>query len=437
VAHTVGKDVYRSLGRKIDGLAIRAPWNERLHAILKELYSPAEADVVARMPYGLSDFERVQEVTRHEPSELRRILDSACAKGLVMDLWVQDRYYYAPSPVLVGLFEFTMMRTGGTLNTGVWSRLFHDYLFGDRSFGDSNFGKDTTVSFARTLPYEDAVLESEHTKVLDYESATALVKEADMCAIGVCSCRHEKLHLGEKECDVPLDTCSSFGVAADYMVSHNFARAVTQSEMLENIVRSKELGLVLNADNVQKRITFICHCCKCCCNALLGIRQGGWTNTIVTSNYIAQIDEDICEACGACAEACAIDAITMVPAEDPTSEKAATPQIDTSLCLGCGVCGRSCPTGAARLVAREARVIHPETTFKRVILQCLERGTLQNQLFDNPQSVTQKFLRGFIGGLLRLSPVKRALMSDTLRSSFLSAMNKGVQKQGKGWLAEI
>ena len=37
MGHLVGKDVFRELGRKIDSLETRAPWNERLHAILKEL----------------------------------------------------------------------------------------------------------------------------------------------------------------------------------------------------------------------------------------------------------------------------------------------------------------------------------------------------------------------------------------------------------------
>ncbi|MEZ4485836.1 MAG: hypothetical protein R2864_15155 [Syntrophotaleaceae bacterium] len=62
---------------------------------------------------------------------------------------------------------------------------------------------------------------------------------------------------------------------------------------------------------------------------------------------------------------------------------------------------------------------------------------MQNQIFDNPQSLSHKFMRGFVGGFLNLSPVKRALMSDALRSRFLNAMKMGVEKQGKGWLAEM
>ena len=46
-------------------------------------------------------------------------------------------------------------------------------------------------------------------------------------------------------------------------------------------------------------------------------------------------------------------------------------------------------------------------------------------------------IKGVVGGFLKLNPVKRALMSDKLRSSFFESMKKGVIKQGKTWLAEL
>jgi ferredoxin len=127
----------------------------------------------------------------------------------------------------------------------------------------------------------------------------------------------------------------------------------------------------------------------------------------------------------------------MIPIDKPQTKKKKDPVIDASICLGCGVCALSCNKGAVTLTRREKRVLHPETTFERVILQTLEKGTLQNQIFDNPQSVTQKFMRGFVGGFLRLPPVKATLMSDMFRSSFLNAMANGLQKQGKGWITEM
>jgi len=417
VGHMVGKDIYRKLGRKIDGLQARAPWNETFHAILKELYSTEEADIAVKMPYGPANLSQIEKSTKRQRSELLKIIESMCSRGLVMDLWMRGEYYYILSPLVIGIFEFTMMRTGGNLNTKEWAKLFHEYLQGDDSFYRANFAGGEKVSPLRTLPHEDTIADSEFVEVLDYEKASSIIEGAKKFAVGICSCRHEKLHVGAKKCNVPLETCSSLDMAAEYLIRHEMAKEVSRSEMLENLARSKEMRLVLTADNVKKDISFICHCCGCCCNVLLGISRFGYTNAVVTSSYIARCDGDICSKCGLCAEACPINAIEM-PLEG-------SPEIDNSVCIGCGVCALECETEAMRLVKREQRVLHPEDTFERVILQSLERGTLQNQIFGDPKSMSHVFMRGVVGAFLKLPPVKKALMSETLRSSFLSKMKKG------------
>ena len=436
MAHSNAKALYRQLGKKIDGLPTRVPWNETLYDILKELYTPEEAEVLIRMPYGLSSLKRIAHVTRFDEARLRATLDSLCAKGLVVDFWVKDRYHYMPAPLAVGIFELTMMRTQGELRYAEWARLFHDYMQGTHAFYAANCQDGEQVSILRTLPHEEAISTADGVEILDYERATAIVENATRFAIGLCSCRHEKLHAGEKSCQVPLDTCSSFGANADMLIRHGMAKEVSRTEMLENVARSKDLKLVLTADNVQKNVGFMCHCCGCCCNLMLGISQHGFPNSIVTSTYLSQIDEEKCTGCEKCAKACPIHAIEMVPIVNPQTKKPKNPKVDESICLGCGVCALTCHKDAVVLVKRQQRVIHPATTFERVILASLERGTLQNQLFDDPQSITHQFLRGLVGGFLRLPPVKQALMSDQLRSTFLAALKSGVQKQGKGWLLE-
>ena len=438
MGHMDSKKLYRKLGRKIDNLPMRAPWNETFYEILRELYSQKEADVFVKMPYGLSDLNRVAQVTKYESSELQKILEGMCSKGLVMDLWINDAYHYMPSPIVIGIFELTMMRTGESVDSKTLARLFHQYLHGDNgAFYAANAKKGEKVTVIRALPHEDAINPSEYMEVLDYEKATSIIESSEKFSIGICSCRHEKLHVGEKACDVPLEKCSSFNRVADFLIRNNLAREVSKSEMLENLAQSIEMGLVLCADNVKRNVTFICHCCKDCCNALGGISKFGYPNMVITSSFIAKNDPDTCLGCGKCAKACPINAIQMIPLENPQTKKKKDAIIDASICLGCGVCTLNCNNGAVSLIKREKRVLHPETTFERVILQSLERGTLQNRIFDNPQSITQKFMRGFVGGFLRLPPVKAALMSDMLRSSFLNAMANGVRKQGKGWITEM
>jgi hypothetical protein len=93
MAHPNAKDIYHKLGRKIDGLPTRVSRNAALYEILKELYTPEEAEVLVRMPYGLSSFARVARITRIDEARLRAALDSLCEKGLVFDLWVKDHIF--------------------------------------------------------------------------------------------------------------------------------------------------------------------------------------------------------------------------------------------------------------------------------------------------------------------------------------------------------
>ena len=435
MGHLVGKELFRKLGSKIDGMETRAPWNDKLYDVLKELYSAEEAELVIKMPYGLATIEQLEKITGYEKVALRKILDGLAAKGLVMDIWIHEAYHYIPSPIMIGIFEFTMMRVGPNLNSREWAKLLHEYM--DASFYAANWGEGKQFSIYRALPYEETIKQAEFSEVLDYEKASAIIAAADKFSIGLCSCRHEKSHLGEKLCDAPMESCTQFGYAADMMIRNKLAREITKSEMQEHFARSREMGLVLTADNVQKNMRFVCHCCGCCCNLLQGISKNGFPNLIVTSNFLAEINDDACIGCGKCAKSCPINAITMTAKAKPESTRKQDAGVDTALCLGCGVCALACPKKACKLAKRGQRVIHPETTFERIMLECLEKGTLQNQIFDDPNRIDQKFMRAFVGAFLRLPPVKKALLGDKMRSGFLNAMKDGVRKQGKEWILEM
>ncbi|HSN70256.1 MAG TPA: 4Fe-4S dicluster domain-containing protein [Steroidobacteraceae bacterium] len=429
MGHLVGKDVYGSLGRKIDDLTVRTPQTETFRRMLRALYTAEEADLVVRMPFALSTLERIARVTGCEPAELEPRLAALCDKGLVIDILLGDRYRYMPAPFVIGMFEFTMMRMrGDEPDIGRISRLFLDY-FHEGDFYAANFRDGQRVSVARTLPHLDDL--GDHVEILDYERVERIIDEADSFSIGACSCRHAKHHAGQQTCKVPLETCTSFGRAADYLVRHGMARPIDRSEMRDVAQRSKDLKLVFSVDNVKEQPAFLCHCCGCCCDIMEGINRHGYPNAIVSSTLMPQVDMESCNGCQKCGRACHVSAISMVP--DPMqagSKRMFKPVIDEDRCIGCGVCGLVCDPDAIRMVKRAQHVIHPETTFERVILQCLERGTLQNQLFDEPDRVSHQVMRGIVGGFLRLSPVKKALMSDTLRSRFLASLGAAAAARG-------
>ncbi len=53
----------------------------------------------------------------------------------------------------------------------------------------------------------------------------------------------------------------------------------------------------------------------------------------------AKVDQDACTGCGACAEICPADAITV----DDTAK------VDAELCTECGACTEECPVEAITL----------------------------------------------------------------------------------------
>ncbi len=432
MGHISGKDSYKQLRNKINELNVRVYESENLYLILKELYSAEEAKFVVNMPSSLSTMNDLLRSIKLPEKKLREILNSLCLKGLVVDIFINNNFYYVPSPMVIGIFEFTMMRMDKNFDVKKIAHLFHKYL-DNRDFYDLNFGKNEKMGIMRSLPYEDSIFEDEYVEVLDYEKATAIVENADVFSIGHCSCRHEKLHVDKKKCDVPLETCSSFGYSAEYLIRNKLARKASKSEMLENIARSKEMGLILNSDNIRKKNQFICHCCKCCCNVIQGINKFGYTNILVTSSFIAELNENDCKHCGLCVKACGVEAIKL---EKNASGKIKV-TIDETRCLGCGVCTFKCTPNAIKLKKRKKKVIHPETTFENAILKHLERGNLIDQIFPSPDRIDQKFIKSILGGFLKLPPVKKALMSNMLRSSFLKVFENGAKLQGKEWLTKL
>lgn len=69
---------------------------------------------------------------------------------------------------------------------------------------------------------------------------------------------------------------------------------------------------------------------------------------------VPEVDEAKCDYCGKCREACAFNAIAVLPASDG---KKGSVLVFPNLCHGCGACSLLCPKGAIKEVDKEIGVI--------------------------------------------------------------------------------
>jgi ferredoxin len=109
----------------------------------------------------------------------------------------------------------------------------------------------------------------------------------------------------------------------------------------------------------------------------------------------------------------------LVSASDPHQPKRRKARVDESLCLGCGVCVRVCAKGSLKLKAREQRVITPVTTAHRAVLMAIERGLLQNLIFDNQAHWNHRAMAAILGVILKLPPIKQIMASQQMKSRYL------------------
>lgn len=362
MAHLSGgkEEAYQALAERLSRFPVGVVINETLMEILKLLYTEKEAAVGSKFPLKPRPLAEIADLAGMSSEQASALLNGMAEKGLVVDVPRKETTYYMLSPVVVGFFEYSMMRADGA-NTRELASLYEDY-FHDKSVVEEIFGADTKIF--RTLVYEQYIPELIKTEVLDYEKAEAVIRASGGGGLSLCACRHKSYHLG-KPCQYPMeDICTSLGRPAEWLLKHGFARKASVDELLANLERSYKLGLVLTCDNVIDEPAYICHCCGCCCGPLQAIKDYG-VKSIQPSSFLPQIDPDACLSCDACVDACHVNALK--------ASEAAAPVLDRDSCIGCGVCASVCLADALKMTRQEEIYTPPQHKMGQMINIAIER----------------------------------------------------------------
>ncbi|MGB6063360.1 MAG: 4Fe-4S binding protein [Desulfomonilaceae bacterium] len=302
--------------------------------ILRRLFTEEEAElVVSLMPFP-EEASQIAQRTGLDEKELTEKLESMSRRGLLFRIRRGGKTSYNVPPFMIGLYEYSVKKIDKEL-----AMLFKEYYDTAymREMGASN------VPGFKVIPIGENIHGG--TVLYPYMRLKEDVKAARKIAVADCICRKEARLTGEG-CNHPIETCLSFGIAAEYYIENGIGREITAEEAIEILHDADRAGLVHAGANV-KHLSNICNCCPCCCASLKGITKWGLDKQkFMNALFEAVVDKEECIGCEDCVGRCPVGAITV---QD-------TAEVDRSKCLGCGLCSTSCPSQAITMHQREDKV---------------------------------------------------------------------------------
>ena len=323
-------DVYYQLARVLDTLPNGFPSTDSgvEIKILKKIFTPEEADLFCDLKLTFETAQQIAERTGRQLEHLEEMLVSMWQRGEVFGFDMGGVKIFKMMPWVLGIYEFQLKRMDRE-----FAKLNEEY--------SSVFGKQffkIKPQYFQSIPVEKGVTANQ--QALPYEQVSKLIENSQSFALAECICKKQK-GLLDQRCDKPLEVCLAFAPIPGAMENFkHWGKVITKEEAFNVLKKSEEAGLVHLTVNWQSGHNFICNCCSCCCGVLRSINELGITDAI-NSNHYAQIDPEMCEACGICKEErCPVGAI---------EEQDNVYRVIRQRCIGCGVCVSTCPTEAIQL----------------------------------------------------------------------------------------
>ncbi len=206
----------------------------------------------------------------------------------------------------------------------------------------------TPEQAAAIVELDHAIAEQEIEQIIPYNQARKIVLDGPPdIAVYECACR-----AGRPDPCRPTQVCLVVGQPyVDATLKHHpdKSRRLSRDEALELLKAEHERGHLHSAwfkDAMSGRFYAICNCCKCCCGGIEAMTKYD-APMMISSGYVARINDQACARCGICAQYCPFEAIL--------KKENGMYEVDTDVCMGCAVCQANCLGGAIGLERDESK----------------------------------------------------------------------------------
>ena len=298
--------------------------------ILENLFSVDEAEIALSLRPFPEPVSTIADRMGRDEKDLGERLYDMSKRGLILRFKESEEIiYYFLAPWMIGVWEFQVGRLTPD-NVKLYEKFYEEGLV--------PLNKTKNVPGFRVIPIQKEI--QDNTEIQPFEKVSEIIDSQTRFAVADCICRKEARMMG-KGCDKLLETCMTFGVAADYCIENKFAREISKKEAKVILLKAEEDGLVHFSSNHAADKIFICNCCGCCCKALANITRYDNPGHIAKSNYYASVNADTCNGCETCVDRCQVDAIQI---EDDIAI------INMAKCIGCGLCASACPTESISMI---------------------------------------------------------------------------------------
>ncbi len=324
------------------------PESKRFHALLEDLMTPEQAQMVAVLP---GTAEEVAQTTGIDESLVKEELEKLFFTGVVIPKGdFNDRQFYRFPRSVEQFFEATQANSKRDIEKDTeFYTLWHE-------FSTHEWYPDMAKTYVE-LPVRQRIVPSHKALeglegVLPCEDYRELMKARETIAAVPCACRYQTAAVG-KACEHTHEEkdwhCLQFNRAAEYVIARGSGKQLSIEEALELVDGIAEDGLLHMWPNfdVMKGVNTSCNCCRDCCMMYvpLDMIDESIANVWVKSRYEAFIDQDECDGCQDCVDRCQFDAIEMVKPEAAAKKdrsKKLKAIVDPDNCWGCGACVPGC-----------------------------------------------------------------------------------------------